>query len=158
MNKLIYIALFVFLLGCEEQTTPVDDFKYKSISQSETEEYVDLYFYNYDSLRNDPVSINDVVIEGDKLIISLSYSGGCAEHEFNLARIHPSCGTPPLPPPTFQLKHNANGDACEAWITDTLAFNISRLQASEESPVTISFSANEYYDEYFQTNLDYSYE
>ncbi|WP_321287508.1 NigD-like C-terminal domain-containing protein [uncultured Sunxiuqinia sp.] len=158
MNKLIYIAILAFFMSCEKQEDPTDGLKYKSISPSETEEYIDLYVNNFDSLENDPVTINEVLIEGDLLIVNLSYSGGCAEHEFNLARIHPSCGTPPLPPPTFELKHNANGDLCEAWLTDTLAFDISRLRNSEDSQMTISFSANEYNDEYFHFNLNYRYE
>ena len=120
--------------------------------------YVDLNFSNYDSLKNDPVTINTVKVEGDLLIVNLSYGGGCKEHIVDLARLHPWCGTPPLPPPSLQIRHNANNDACEAWITETLQFDISRLRESGESPITLSFSAAGYGDDPFQKELSYEYQ
>ncbi len=120
--------------------------------------YVDLNYSNYDSLENDPVKINAVNIEGDLLVVNLSYSGGCQEHIIDLARLHPSCGTPPLPPPSLQIRHNANNDACEAWINETLQFDITRLRESGESPMTFSFTANEYGDNHFQKELSYEFE
>ena len=35
--------------------------------------------------------------------------------------------TPPLPPPTFEIRHNANNDLCEAFFTKELRFDISKL-------------------------------
>ena len=90
--------------------------------------YLDLPFMKYDSLKNDPVDLHDAYIDGDCLHIKLSYSGGCREHTVDLARILPECGTPPLPPPTFEIRHNSNGDACEAYITKDLRFDLSPLK------------------------------
>jgi hypothetical protein len=128
------------------------------VQATDVKEYVDLNFSNYDSLKNDPVTINAVKVEGDLLIVNLSYGGGCKEHIIDLARVHPWCGTPPLPPPSFQIRHDANNDACEAWITETLQFDISRLRESGESPVTFSFSAIGYGDDHFQEELSYEFE
>ncbi|SFE93014.1 hypothetical protein [Sunxiuqinia elliptica] len=124
----------------------------------EAPDYIDLYVSNYDSLKNDPVTVSKAYIEDDKLIVELSYGGGCTEHSINLVRVHGWCATPPIPPPSFQIRHDANNDDCEAWISKTYQFDISRLQEGNESPVKISFSASGYGDDYFHTNLIYNYE
>jgi hypothetical protein len=143
----------MFLLGCGKEAQ--DNIQLKAKTQAN---YVDLNSTNYDSLKNDPVKINTVMVEGDFLVVNLSYSGGCKSHIIDLARVHPWCGTPPLPPPTFEIRHNANGDACEAWATETLKFDISPLKEEGESPVQIAFQANEYGDGNFYKELTYSYE
>ncbi|WP_339736969.1 NigD-like C-terminal domain-containing protein [uncultured Sunxiuqinia sp.] len=154
MNKFWLILFLAFFWACtEEQDTP--DFQ---LQKTDISDYVDLNVFNYDSLKNDPVTINTVKVKGDLLIVNLSYGGGCKEHIIDLAHVHPSCGTPPLPPPSFQIRHNANNDACEAWISETLQFDISRLRESGESPVTFLFSAAGYGDEHFQKELSYEFE
>ena len=152
MNKLWYILAIFFLVGCE------DKFPDPGSHATSASDYVDLYFYNYDSLENDPVKINDVFIDGDLLVINLSYSGGCKDHVINLIRDNPWCGTPPLPPPTFAIRHDANDDLCEAWITKTFKFDISKVQEGNESPLKIIFQANEYGNDFFFTELTYIYE
>ncbi|MGQ8335941.1 NigD1/NigD2 family lipoprotein [Sunxiuqinia sp. A32] len=117
--------------------------------------YTDLYFYNIDSLERDPVTINEVSFDGDCLLINLSYSGGCAEHQIDLARIHPSCGTPPLPPPTFEIRHNANGDMCEAWFTKTFEFDLSPLKAEFDEDVKIILGGNMYGENLFNEELTF---
>ncbi|MBN1821971.1 MAG: hypothetical protein JXR31_05430 [Prolixibacteraceae bacterium] len=116
--------------------------------------YVDLYFSNYDSLARDPVYIHSVNIDGDCLHIKLSYSGGCEEHDIDLARMHPWCATPPLPPPTFEIRHNSHGDMCEALITREFRFDLSPLK--EEGAKTFTVNAlltnNEVYHETFDYN------
>ncbi|KOH42535.1 hypothetical protein [Sunxiuqinia dokdonensis] len=154
MNKFSLILLLAFIWACTEKQE-VPDLKIKTTGVSD---YVDLNFSNADSLMNDPVKINTVKVEGDLLIVNLSYGGGCKVHTIDLARVHPWCGTPPLPPPSFEIRHNANNDFCEAWFTETLQFDISRLRESGESPVTFTFSATGYGDEHFQKELSYEFE
>jgi hypothetical protein len=67
-------------------------------------------------------------IEDNTLYISIAHSGGCEEHAYQLLMFPITCGTPPLPKPVFWLSHDANGDTCEAYIKDTLCFNISELR------------------------------
>ncbi|HKJ43126.1 MAG TPA: NigD-like C-terminal domain-containing protein [Sunxiuqinia sp.] len=154
MNKLFTIAVILILVGCEEKV-PISN---SSQFGNAPTDYVILNASNYDSLQNDPVKINEVHIEKDTLIINLSYSGGCEDHIIDLARLMPWCGTPPLPPPTFEIRHNSKGDLCEAWITQTLKYDISPLQDELESPVQIIFQAREYNDDYFHKQITYSYE
>lgn len=90
--------------------------------------YVELNYSNYDSLKTDPANIINVKIEGDCLNVTLQYGGGCEEHQVDLALIIPECGTPPLPPPTFEIRHDAKGDACKALVTEDYSFNISGIR------------------------------
>jgi hypothetical protein len=61
-------------------------------------------------------------------MLTLQYGGGCNEHEVDLALILPECGTPPLPPPTFEIRHNAKNDGCKALITKEYKFDISGIK------------------------------
>ena len=154
MNKLLAIAVILLFISCEEKV-PVSNHNQYNIVPTD---YVVLNVSNYDSLKNDPVKINDVYINEDTLVVNLSYSGGCEDHTIDLARLMPWCGTPPLPPPTFEIRHDSNGDLCEAWITETYKYDISPLKGELESPVKIIFQANEYGDDHFYKQLTYSYE
>ncbi len=122
-----------------------------SLQVLECTPYVDLNFHNYDSLKNDSVMIREVYQDGNCLVVKLSYSGGCENHIIDLARMHPWCGTPPLPPPTFEIRHDSKGDMCEAFLTTTHSFDLSPLKdefGNEE--FTIVFNANNYYEHYHE--------
>ena len=113
------MASFVWLVACTEQV---------EMSQGNCTKYVNLNYFNYDSLKTDPLTIIDVKITGDCLMLTLQYGGGCKEHQIDLVLIQPECGTPPLPPPTFEIRHDANGDACKALITKEYSFDISGIR------------------------------
>lgn len=78
------------------------------------------------AIPSDAFALGDVKIEGDTLLVTVSYGGGAAEHDFALywngitlrsfpGQIH------------VQLKHDANGDNAEAYLTQTLRFDLSGL-------------------------------
>ncbi len=123
MKQLLYLkflALIFALVACTDH-----------IIVSETTDcpkYVELNFSNYNSLNTDPISIISAKVDGDCLKLTLQYGGGCKEHQVDLALIQPECGTPPLPPPTFEIRHNANGDVCKALVTKEYSFNISGIR------------------------------
>ncbi len=90
--------------------------------------YVDLYFSNYDSLARDPIYLHEAFVDEDCLQIKISYSGGCKQHTIDLARMHPWIpGSSPVP--VFEIRHNANGDMCEAYFTREFRFDLSPLKA-----------------------------
>ena len=79
-----------------------------------------------DEIHCDDFELGDVEIEDDVLKIEVSYSGGAEEHEFGLywngvmlrsypGQIH------------VHLKHDANGDAAEAYLTETIEFDLTTL-------------------------------
>ena len=109
-----------------------------------------------DFLPNDPIEINSATIEGDCLFLSVSHSGGCEEHLYELVEFPLFCGTPPLPPTMLQLRHDANNDYCEAYITTMISFDLSNLQIEGENSIDISLMING--DTNYNESLTYLYE
>ena len=75
----------------------------------------------------DSFVLNDAAIAGDTLDLNLSYAGGCARHEFTLVASESFLESDPVQLPT-SLAHDANGDACEAWLTRDYEFDLSLLR------------------------------
>jgi hypothetical protein len=86
----------------------------------------DLFAHNYDSLANDPVQLHEVAVDGDCLYLKLSFSGGCRNHEIELAQIHLDQNETEIP--LLEIRHNANGDMCEAWLTQEIQFDLTPLK------------------------------
>lgn len=81
------------------------------------------------SWPTDPFVINDLEINGDELITSLSYGGGCQDHIFQLIADDVFSGSTPPAKVDLTLSHNANSDPCEAWLTNNQRFNLNDLKA-----------------------------
>lgn len=115
--------------------------------------YVDLYFSNYDSLARDPIYLHEAFVDGDCLQIKLSYGGGCEEHTIDLARMHPWVASS-TNIPTFEIRHNANGDMCEAYFTKELRFDLTqlKLEGKTEFVLTAKLADGEIYNEIFDLN------
>ncbi len=75
----------------------------------------------------DPFVLNDAAIAGDTLSLNLSYAGGCARHEFTLVASELFRESDPVQLPVT-LAHDANGDSCEAWLTQDYEFDLSLLR------------------------------
>lgn len=72
-------------------------------------------------------SADAVVIDGDIAWVTVSYSGGCAQHDFRLEWNGMYATSLPVQvSPT--LLHNPNGDLCEAWITETVRFDLGPIR------------------------------
>ena len=75
----------------------------------------------------DEYVLNSAVIIDDRLELSISYSGGCAKHEFTLV-----CSSTFEDSSPAQLKvsltHNANNDPCEAFPTDEYHFDLNPIK------------------------------
>jgi hypothetical protein len=118
--------------------------------------YVDLYFHNYDSLERDPVFIHEAFVDGDCLHIKLSYSGGCREHSIDLARMNQWYATGNSNIPTFEIRHDANGDLCEALFTKELRFDLTplKLEGKKEFVLTAKLSDGGVYNKLFEYNYE----
>ena len=115
--------------------------------------YVDLYFSNYDSLARDPVYIHEAFVDEDCLQIKISYSGGCKQHTIDLARMHPWIpGSSTVP--VFEIRHNANGDMCEAYFTREFRFDLSPLKAEgiKEFVLTAKLTDGTVFNKIFDLN------
>jgi len=115
--------------------------------------YVNLYFSNYDSLPRDPIYLHEAFVDGNCLQIKLSYSGGCKEHTIDLARMHPWTASSSNVP-TFEIRHNANGDMCEAYFTKELRFDLTplKLEGKKEFVLTAKLTDGKMYNRIFELN------
>ena len=113
--------------------------------------YIDLYFSNYDSLERDPIYLHEAFVDGDCLQIKLSYSGGCKEHTIDLARMHPWTASSSSVP-TFEIRHNANGDMCEAYFTKELRFDLTplKMEGKKEFVLTAKLTDGKIYNQIFE--------
>lgn len=88
-----------------------------------------------------PTTINDVKLNGNTLMMSISYTGGCAKHTFNL--IGSEMISKSLPPiRSINLIHNANDEACKREMFDTLYFDITNLAYKKELGSVIKLNLN----------------
>ena len=69
----------------------------------------------------DPYEVNSAAIDGHRLTIEVSYSGGCRRHDFTLV-ISKSFRESDLVQLPAALAHDANGDTCEAYPTESRVF------------------------------------
>ena len=79
-------------------------------------------------LGNDDFVLNSATIAGDTLTISVSYSGGCRTHMFTLVIAASFVESSPVRLPAV-LRHDANGDMCEAFPTASYAFDLALVRA-----------------------------
>ena len=79
-------------------------------------------------LGDDDFVLNSATITGDTLAISASYSGGCRTHVFTLVIAASFRESSPVRLPAV-LRHDANGDACEAWPTESYTFDLALVRA-----------------------------
>jgi len=78
----------------------------------------------------DPYSIEELRIIGNCLYASVSYSGGCAEHDFELRWNGVYAYSEP-PMAMLALWHNDPDDPCDGIMEQELLFDMSALGISE---------------------------
>ena len=76
---------------------------------------------------DDPYVVNSAAVDGHRLIIEVSYAGGCRRHDFTLVISKTFRESDPVHLPTV-LAHDANGDSCEAWLTESLVFDLALVR------------------------------
>lgn len=78
-----------------------------------------------------PVEISGCKIEGNKMYLSVSYSGGCQEHSFKLiGSPNISKSLPPIR--AIQLFHTDNGDSCRELISKIIEVDLTALAYKQE--------------------------
>ncbi len=79
-----------------------------------------------DQSVGDPFDLLALHFNDDIVKITVGYSGGCRKHAFELIWGEQIISGNP-PSVNMILIHNANGDNCEAYITEELVFNVSEF-------------------------------
>lgn len=88
--------------------------------------------------HNDPVSVVGHSTDGPLLLLEVSYAGGCEEHDIELWWAGEASNTTPSVIP-LALQHDANGDTCNALITETIAFDVSEILNLGENELSLEF-------------------
>lgn len=137
-GKLAWCAAFLVLLlaaGCEDAGPPVPttpavlDSRGPSSSDAPYPPYRGQVVVEGSGamLGNDAFVLNEAAITGDTLTISASYSGGCRAHAFTLVIAASFAESSPVQLAAV-LRHQANGDPCEAFPTETYAFDLALVR------------------------------
>jgi hypothetical protein len=84
------------------------------------------------SIPSEPFTISTVKIQGNKMFIDISFSGGCTAHEFKMVGSRSIAKS--LPPiRQIQLIHLPHLDKCERLTKQTLEIDIKELAYQQES-------------------------
>lgn len=75
--------------------------------------------------RGDDCIITSAWIDGDELRLSLAYSGGCREHQFDVVAV-PEGTSRDL---RLHLRHDTNGEDCKALMRTTQSFSLRSVAA-----------------------------
>jgi len=81
----------------------------------------------------DAYQLKEMDIIGDTLKLTVSYSGGCWLHWFMVLMSPPAFAESNPVQANLYIRHISNNDPCEAYITETLQFNLSPVADLYES-------------------------
>ncbi len=137
----IFLGLFVLLtlgltIGCQQmQNQMKGDPNNTSVSVSiDDVDPTDLIYTGEvfigdagNRFGTDEFALNSATITDDMLTVSVSYSGGCEEHQFTLVASDSFLESFPVQLHVY-LAHNANGDNCEAYPTESYQFDLTPIK------------------------------
>ena len=83
------------------------------------------------TLGSDEYELNAAAIRADTLAVTVSYGGGCQEHQFAVDASAAFRESYPVQLPVA-LAHEANDDACERWVTEDRLFDLTPLRERYE--------------------------
>ncbi len=123
----ILVTLIFSQIGCSDKdnqnTTIVEEPK---VSVNKSLEAYQAIKSNTSDITNDPYELKDISYEDGIIKITVSYGGGCKPHYFTVTWDEAvKYSYPPII--DLIITHNANGDLCEAYITETLEIDTELL-------------------------------
>jgi len=71
-------------------------------------------------------------IKGDTLHVTVGYGGGCEAHEFSICWPDASFLESDPVQANLTLFHNANGDSCEAYLSEEIELDLTPLRLAYE--------------------------
>jgi hypothetical protein len=112
------LALLAFTAGCPSALGPTPE----AFSECHTEDGHDFTIASADS-AGDPLWI-----DGDTLQVSVGYGGGCEEHTFQICWPDGAFAESAPVQATLEIWHGGPVDNCEAWVAETLSFDLTPLK------------------------------
>ena len=135
-NLVVYtLSVLVFAIGCQQLNDQMKTDPNDTLSVSVDGVNPDEIFYTGtvfigdagDRFGTDAYALNSATITDDTLNISVSYSGGCEEHQFTLVASDIFLESFPVQL-SASIVHNANDDACEAYPTENYRFDLTPIK------------------------------
>ena len=118
----------LFAIGCDRMDNQVPIDQTDEVSEDDTGEIsATVTALNSEAWGTDEYVINAATIEADTLHVNVSYTGGCETHEFTLVVAPFFLESFPVQQ-RMSLAHNANGDTCEAAITEDHQFDLTPIK------------------------------
>ena len=115
------LLTFLFAIGCDRIENAID-------KTDEAGNIGNVVFSSTpDAWGTDAYIINFANLQGDTLTVNVSYGGGCETHEVTLVAEERFLESFPVQL-RISLAHNANGDRCEAWITEDYHFDLTPIK------------------------------
>ncbi len=74
-------------------------------------------------VQSDPIEVTSAFIQGDALLLDVGYGGGCERHDVGLCYEESFLESYPVQG-KLHLIHDGHGDACAAYATNTLTFDL----------------------------------
>ena len=147
-NAILFLSvLFVFGCSSSKKTTESTTDETPTIDGIEVREVLTIESFKDFNVTRD-FTITSTEIDGDILKVGVVYSGGCAEHYFNMYTNMKYMKS--LPPKlNMILVHDKNGDACREVKSETLLFDIKQLKYEGQSKLQLVLNS-----EYL---VDYNY-
>lgn len=113
-------------------------------------------------IQLDPFNLNEARISGDTLTVSVSYSGGCATHDFALF-MSPAAFLESNPVQAdLYIRHDSHGDLCEAYITTEVSFEVSAIarlyREFYDSGNEVILNVHQYFDTAPEERIQVSYQ
>lgn len=132
MRSILFVLLSILVLSCNSSKNAIESGQ-SSKANSENDEHVMITAsIGRVDQASDLISISDVRVKGNKMLIDVNYSGGCEVHQFQL--IGSAMISKSLPPiRAIQLVHTANNDKCKMLVNKTLEVDLKELAFKHEA-------------------------
>jgi len=102
----------------------------------------------------DPFWLDGAKMNGDILTLSLSASGGCREHTYQLFMSPDALLESNPPQAELFIRHNGNDDPCDAIVFSEVSFDMSPISRLHGQPGTIILNVNEFFSNRTQVNYE----
>lgn len=149
-TTVIAFAFMAILTSCKSKDAVASEDK--SAQETMVEETNKLEISkDYSAKLVDAIAITSTAIEGNNLLISVSYSGGCETHDFKLMSNGAIMKSMP-PQMNITLEHNGNGDSCRAMIEQTLVYDISEAKSYASGTIILILNGDR------ENRIEYNYQ
>ena len=132
---LVVSAIFLSTACADDSVTILTEPDPNTIPNVKSDgELFDILVGDRSEVTSDPFVIRSSWREGDVLFVVVQYSGGCENHDFDFVwsaniDLVPE-GQVGFDQTSLIIIHNANGDMCEAALTDTLTVDLADIGAT----------------------------